>query len=268
MICADYHIHTKFCNHAEESIFQYINQAIKCGLKEILFLDHLTLFEQDFKNSMTIKEVPLYLYAVRNAAEQFKDKIKVKCGLETDYHPNFFHKTQEICSKFDFDMIGASVHFVDNYNIVSRSRQKTYSHIKDVDIISGYFEAMSQMIQYDFFDTICHFDVIFKFPKTLNTSETEIISSQIDNILDIVAQKQIAIEINTSGYTHNINRQYPAEEILKKCITKQIPFTVGSDAHSPLQIARNFECTKKLLTNLHLNKIYGYEKRKPYEIHI
>lgn len=217
---------------------------------------------------MTIKEVPLYLYAVKNAAEQFKDKIKVKCGLETDYHPDFFEKTQQICSKFDFDMIGASVHFVNNYNIVSRSKQNTYSHINHMKIVSAYFDCMLEMLKYNFFDTICHFDVIFKFHKELNNNEKEVIYGKIDKILDIVAQKKISIEINTSGYSHKIKRQYPAKEIIQKCVQKNISLTTGSDAHSPTQISRNFESAEKLLKSINQNKIYGYKKRKKYEIPI
>ena len=41
----DYHLHTPLCNHAQGELGAYILQAIKLGLKEICFLDHLTISE-------------------------------------------------------------------------------------------------------------------------------------------------------------------------------------------------------------------------------
>ncbi|MGM0417767.1 MAG: histidinol-phosphatase [Thermodesulfobacteriota bacterium] len=266
MIKSDYHIHTSFCNHAYESIESFIKKAADKGLNEILFLDHLTLFEKDFKNSMTVKEVPLYFYKVKKAAEKFKNLITVKCGLEVDFHPDYFDETEKICSKYDFDMIGASVHFVKGYNIASRSKAKDYSHMKLYELSIEYFDLIDKMLEYNFYDTICHLDIIFKFRKFIDEKTYRYTYSRVEEILNKIASKNISVEINTGGYSHIIKRQYPCREILKKCFKKNISITPGSDAHEPEQVGRDFDKAYKLLKELGINKIASYSRRTKHEV--
>ncbi|PIE75325.1 MAG: hypothetical protein CSA18_00475 [Deltaproteobacteria bacterium] len=266
MIKIDCHIHTIFCKHAEKSIHSYIEHAIKNGLKKILFLEHLTLSEKNFKNSMTINEVPLYFYAVKNASEKYKNIIDIKCGIEADFHEDFFNETQKICEKFDFDMIGGSVHFIKNFNIASRKTRKDYADIPQYELVLEYFRTVKKMVEYGFIDTVCHFDLIFKFGISENLYIDEKINSCINSIIDIIAEKKISMEINTSGFTHPVKRQYPSFDIIKKCKEKKIGFTIGSDAHSPEQTGRYFKGIKKILGLLNEKNLVEYKKREKYEI--
>lgn len=265
MINSDYHIHTSFCNHASGSMEEFALQAVKMNFKEILFLDHLTLFEENFKNSMTIKEVPLYLYSIKRLEEKFKDKISIKCGLEVDFHPDFFSETEEICNKFDFDMIGASVHFVNGFNIASRKAQKSYSHIAKKDLIEAYFNAMDQMLDYNFFDSICHFDLIFKFFKNKDLKIFNDFKIKITSILEKIAEKNLCMEINTGGFSHPLKRQYPDVFILEQCLKMGIKTIPGSDAHKPEQIGRNFNDAEEILKRAGFSKITRFKKREYYE---
>ncbi|MCB9494226.1 MAG: histidinol-phosphatase [Desulfobacteraceae bacterium] len=264
MIKTDYHIHTKFCNHAKGSIEAYIEKSVQNGISEILFLDHLTLFEKDFKNSMTLREVPLYFYTIKNLKKKFKDKIIVKCGLETDYHPDYFGETEKICEKFDFDMIGASVHFVNGFNIASRSKRHEYEHIDHNELIDRYFENIENMLEYDFFDTVCHFDLIYKFIE--NPVIENKTSKTIDRLLDKMKEKNKSMEVNTSGFYTPLKRQYPSEKILEKCLEKKIDITIGSDSHLPEEVGRHFSEVFKILKKLNFKSTSGYEKRTRYEI--
>ena len=85
----DYHIHTRLCNHAHGAMADYAKQAISLGLREICFLDHLTLGQRGKKSSMAVNEVGLYYQAAQYIKQRFCDRIQVKVGLETDYDPQF-----------------------------------------------------------------------------------------------------------------------------------------------------------------------------------
>lgn len=263
----DYHIHTQYCNHARASIEDYVKESIKKGFLEILFLDHLTLCEQDFKNSMTPKEVPLYFYSIKNAAKRYKDKITVKCGLEVDFHPDFFSQTKKICEKFDFDMIGASVHFTKGFNIVSRRSLKDYKDIPHEEIFDAYLTNLEKMLEFNFFDTLCHIDVISKFDKQINMKNRSILK-RIQKIIDKIAQKNLCVEVNTSGFNHPVKRQYPDIEILKLCHKKEICIVPSSDAHSPKEIGRDFDKALLVIKEAGFNKITRFSKREKYEIEI
>ena len=60
----DYHIHTRLCNHAKGTMEEYIQSAVAKGLREICFLDHLTLTKAGRTLSMAPDEVPLYFQSV------------------------------------------------------------------------------------------------------------------------------------------------------------------------------------------------------------
>lgn len=243
----DYHIHTRFCNHASGSMKDFIESAINKELNEISFLDHLTLFEKDFKNSMTDKEVGLYLYSIKKLALEYKYKISIKSGLEVDYHPDFFKTSEKIISKYDFDLIGASVHFVEGFNIASRRCQKDYNHIPHNELAKKYFNALYDMLEYDFFDMICHFDLINKFKPDLNFEKDKKIRAKIEKILNRIKDKKKIVEINTSGFLHPLSRQYPDKWIIKECIKLEIPLVFSSDSHSPDELGRSFDKIKNIL---------------------
>src|SRR6056297_1269573 len=115
----DYHVHTLLCNHATGPMEKYIDSAIKKGLSEICFLDHLTLNKQGRSQSMSPMAVPVYYYAVRRLQAGCRGIINVKVGLEVDFCPELDKEAMSIVSRFDFDMIGGSVHFIGERNIVS-----------------------------------------------------------------------------------------------------------------------------------------------------
>ncbi|MDY0132016.1 MAG: hypothetical protein RBR53_05035 [Desulforegulaceae bacterium] len=131
MIKTNYHIDTKFCNHAKGSIESFGLRPRDEKLLKTLFLDLLALFEKDFKNSTTIQKVFVYLYTIKKPGQKYKDKLIVKCDLETDFHPDYFNHTENICSIFDFDMIGSFVHFdliykfYENPSITNKTKEKT-----------------------------------------------------------------------------------------------------------------------------------------------
>ncbi len=77
----DYHVHTSLCNHAEGGMEAYIRKAVDIGLKDICFLDHLTMQPAADNFSMAPGEVPFYFQALQRFKQQYKGTINVKIGL-------------------------------------------------------------------------------------------------------------------------------------------------------------------------------------------
>ncbi len=96
----DYHIHTKLCNHARGMMGAYIKSAIEKNLKEICFLDHLTISEPGNRLSMMPGEVPFYFQAVQNLKNNFSGVISIKTGLEVDFSPENKDFVDEIIDTF------------------------------------------------------------------------------------------------------------------------------------------------------------------------
>ena len=92
----DYHLHTLFCNHATGGMERYIQSAVNLGLREICFLDHLTIRKAKAALSMTPEEVPYYFHAVQVLKQKYRNKISVKAGLELDFNPEYIVFIQDI----------------------------------------------------------------------------------------------------------------------------------------------------------------------------
>ncbi len=260
----DYHIHTLLCNHAKEGMDKYIKKAISLNLKEICFLDHLTFSDSGKALSMNTKEVPMYFYAVKYFADKYKKKIKIKAGLEIDFNIKHVNLIEKIVNTYNFDVIGSSVHFLDGINIVSRKYAKSACKF-DVDTLYyKYYHQLEKMLSFDYFDLICHFDVVKKFNQYPSIS----FKKQINNILEKVALKNIALEVNTSGIHHPVSSIYPDIEIIKECKKKKIWLCIGSDAHHPKIVGQNFDLAKKLIQSAGYSHICGFKNRKKYKIPI
>jgi len=260
----DYHIHTTLCNHAEGTMDEYIRHAIDKGLREICFLDHLTLNEMGRGLSMGPDDVPLYYYAARRLGEAHRGEIDIKVGLEIDFTPEYAGAICNIVDRFAFDAIGGSIHFVDEKNIVSSRAAKADPFVRDTAFYDRYLELLDLMLDYDCFDIICHVDVIKKFGEQPPGWFYE----KMDAILAKIRYKGRVMELNTSGLTHPANAVYPDPGILNACARHQIPVTIASDAHRPTEVGRNFDQAIELLQSAGYRHVTGFDRRIPYEIPI
>lgn len=260
----DYHLHTLFCNHAVGGMEQYIQSAIDLGLREVCFLDHLTIQETETGLSMTPEEIPYYFQAVQVLKQKYRDKISVKAGLEIDFNPAYIDFFQDIIRPFAFDVIATSLHFPGGLDIVTHHSEWRYGK-KDIDdVYELYFDHLKKMLDYCYFDVICHIDLIKKFGRKPSGPVEE----KIDKILSIIKRNNVTVEVNTSGYNHPVGEIYPSPDILAKCREQEISITLGSDAHHPAEIGQHYDKAFPLLLSSGYRCLATFTKRKRSEIFI
>lgn len=260
----DYHIHTMLCNHAKGGMESYVKEAVSAGFKEICFLDHLTLGEPGNSLSMALLEVPFYFQAVSSIRNRYKELISIRAGLEIDFNPDYVDLFYKITDSFSFDVIGASLHFPAGIDVVSRKSGWSNGE-KDTDMIYGlYMEHLDKMLDYDYFDVICHFDLVKKFGRRpLGDFDRD-----LDHIIKKIAGKNIALEVNTSGYDYPVKEAFPSLDILKKCRQAGVKITIGSDAHDPESIGRHYDRALSLIRSAGYEYVCVFEDRKRFEIPI
>ena len=258
----DYHIHTKRCNHASGEMKEYVVKAIKQNLKEICFLDHLTL-RNGINLSMLPSELPNYISEVYSLQKEFKDKITIKLGLEVDYNSKKIDLIKEIISKYHFDAIGSSVHFVGDINVVISSFKKDNPDLNYIEICEQYIKEINNMLDEDYFDIVCHLDIIKK-----NIPKIEFFEKEFEKILDKIKRKNFTLEYNTSGYAKFFKDAYPSSNLLKKVFEKEIDITIGSDAHAPNQVGRHYDIALKNLKKIGFSSITTFTNHKKKAVKI
>jgi len=258
----DYHVHTSLCNHADGAMDDYIRNAIAAGLSEICFLDHLTLHERGQRLSMTPDMVPLYYQTVRTLGQYYKKDIHVKAGLEVDFDPQNARAVQIIIDPLDFDVIGGSVHFLDQINMVSRKDTEARENEAIDKLCDLYIDRLYQMIETMDLDIVCHLDVFKKFGRRPNGA----FETKFDAVLSAIRARNLTVELNTSGLSHKGEEFYPSPGLIKKCHERNIPMTLGSDAHQPDQVGRHFDQALDLLTATGFRHVSAFTRRRRYDL--
>lgn len=260
----DYHIHTKLCNHARGVMSAYVKRAFEKGLQEICFLDHLTLSEPGNRLSMTPGEVPFYFQAVQNLKKSFNGMISVKAGLEVDFSPENTDLVEQIIETFSFDVIGSSIHFPGNIDIVNSKSDWKQGRFDTDDVYELYFSQFKKMLEYDYFDVICHLDL----PKKFGRKPVKTFNKELDQIITLIKDKDLTVELNTGGYNHPVSEAYPAPGIIKKCHEAGVSMTLGSDAHYPDDVGRHFNRAIPLLRSAGYKHLASFTGRQRIDIPI
>jgi len=106
----DYHIHTTYSD-GKSMPEAYIEAALKLGMREIGFSDHLNPAGGPPEWCMPHDRLPQYAEHILNLKREHRD-IAVRLGLEIDYLPGTEEITDRIINSFPFDYIIGSVHYL------------------------------------------------------------------------------------------------------------------------------------------------------------
>ncbi|MBN1897577.1 MAG: histidinol-phosphatase [Spirochaetes bacterium] len=259
----DYHLHTNLCGHAAGQIKDYVHQAEKLGLNEIGFADHFPMvYQPEFsvtlpQLTMTESDIESYLQMIAS----LKSQVRIKKGFEIDYYEKdnlFFKKYNNLYHRLDF--ILGSVHFFDEVAFDQKEFKDERDKIGLGQVWKHYFQEMENMIKKhsSMIDVISHFDLPKKFKDPL----PEDLTNLLDQILDLIKEREMVLEINTSGLFKPVNEFYPSLDIIKKAHQKGIEFTAGSDAHAPDQVARGFDVLGGVLEKVGIKRLIMFTGHK------
>jgi histidinol-phosphatase (PHP family) len=254
----DLHNHTPLCNHAEGTINEYIQSAIKSYTKVFGFSDHAPM-DFDPKYRMKFEDMKGYEKEVLNAKEQFKNEIEVLLGYEVDYLKGHIDKR---VLNADVDYLIGSVHFIEGWGFDNPEFIGKWDE-QDIDEIwQKYFDTIEEMANTKLFDIVGHLDLIkvFKFMPKGN-----IVKMAFKALLAIQASGMV-LELNVAGYRKKVKEPYPSRELLEVAFTLNIPITFSSDAHKPEQIALFNEEIVGIARSVGYTKCSYFIKRQRREI--
>lgn len=264
MYKADSHIHSNFSGDSMEKIENIIERAIKLKMDEITITDHLDL---DFPKEVNIFELDFdkYINTLKKIKKEYKNKIKVKIGIELGLQPHLKNDYEKVFNCKDIDFIIGSSHCVLGMDVADKSFFQKYSKNEAHRL---YFEEVLKNI--DIFPNISvygHLDFINRYGGSVYEDykkiDFEFHKEIIDKILKKLIERKIGIEINTSALRYGLRDFHPCRNILKryKELGGEI-ITIGSDAHRALDIMRDFEKAKEVLKDIGFKKFCVFEKKE------
>lgn len=230
-----FHCHTYRCGHATGTDEEYVLAAIDSGIEELWFTDHAPIpgISQEGIR-MEFSELDEYISSINKLKEKYKDKIKIKIGLECEYSPE----------KNDY-----LFNYIRNKGIEELILGQHGTIIKDKFIWSGdmsnreakemidtYFDNVLLAIDSGLFKYFAHPDLILNctgyFDDYIKQRFIELIHKAIEN--------NVILEINAQGVKNNKCNNptyYPCAEFWKIVKGyKNAKVYIGADAHEPQRL--------------------------------
>lgn len=240
----DHHVHTSLCRHATGTMEEYVLAGIDCGLEGIVFLEHLETGVNYFETTW-LEEDDFAEYHRQGKVLQGKygGLINIGLGVEVGYNPARVEEIKAALARNSWDRVGISYHFLEiegrHYNLLSRKQEniKAFKRVGVDNALSRYFAGLSAAIEELPGTALCHLDAALRHLPDIVFSEKHL--SQIDAVLIALAEKDMALEVNTSGFPLR-NEPFPGVTIINRARELGIRLEAGSDAHRPEDVGRFF----------------------------
>lgn len=263
---ADCHMHTSFSTDSKACPEEMIERAIALGMKEICITDH---YDMDYpRNPRTGEEefqldTPAYQAKIRELQERYRDRIQIRFGVELGLQAHLKKQMEEYVRRWPFDFVIGSMHLLngkDPYDCES------FQDMEDREMYRSYFRATSENLRaFHEFQTLGHLDYVVRYGKSKGAEyRCGEYRDEIDEILKLLVEYQIALEVNTGGLKYGLGFPNPHPEIIRRY--RELGgemVTVGSDAHEPRHIGFDFEKAAELLKEAGFQYYTQFTERKP-----
>jgi histidinol-phosphatase (PHP family) len=254
----DYHIHTALCGHASGTVDELVESAVQKGFAQVGIADHSPLLFAEVPGlAMSAAELPAYVDEVLEAKERYRGRIEVRLGIEADYHLPTQQERTAMLSEYPFDYIIGSVHVLGDWIFDSPVEVHRYDEIDLDDFYREYFAELAAMVRTGFYDIVGHPDLAKKFDKR----PTIDLSPLYSEVLHAMKENGTCYEVNTAGLRWPAGELYPEGPFVHMAAELGVPVTLGSDAHSPEDIGRDFDKALDLLKEAGYHSVATFEGR-------
>ncbi len=254
----DYHIHSLFSD-GRAAPEDYLIPALKAGLNEIGFSEHLTLFVEDTGWSMNDKKAGIYLKHMKGFVEKTQE-ITVRTGLEVDFLQGREKEIHSFLKNIDIDYAIGSVHYLGETTV---DNGPEFYNGKNIDrLYEDYFEQVIAAAASGLFDIIAHCDLIriYGFRPSFD------LEPWYRKLAESFKMHDVALEINTNGRNRPIADFYPDRKYVSIFREEGVPVCVNSDAHMPSRVAQYFDEAYDLLRNAGYTEMAVFRNRERYMI--
>ncbi len=259
LLFSDYHTHPqghRVQRYTQELLQPWADSARKLGLIDIAFTDH-----DRYHAGIDFDEI-----------DQLRERnpdLRIRAGIELDNDPihsaagrNWIEKHWD---KLDFVL--GSVHFLDRPDQMFDSVPDGAAQFegRDIDAVyADYFRRVREIAATGLVDCLAHLDLIKIHGHRLSGE----IGSLINETLDLIRARNLAIELSTAGWRKPVNELYPSDSIIVLAMNKNISFTTASDAHSHAQLGDKFPILAQRMATLGIQQVCVFEKHNRTQLRL
>jgi histidinol-phosphatase (PHP family) len=250
---SDYHTHPqghRVRRYTPALLQPWADSARKFGLTDIAFTDH-----DRYHAGIDFDEI--------DRLRERNPDLRIRAGIELDNDPIHSAAGRKWIEKHwdKLDFVLGSVHFLNRddqmFDSVPDGAQQFEG--QDVDALyADYLRRVRQMAATGLIDCLAHLDLI----KIHGHRPRAEIGAIVNETLDFIRARNLAIELSTAGWRKPVSELYPGDRIIELAIEKQIPFTIASDAHSHAQLGHNYPRLAEKMATFGVRQISIFENHR------
>lgn len=222
---ANYHTHTWRCNHAKGLEKEYIENAIKSGLKVLGFSDHTPyIYRNNYisKDKMLPSQLEDYVDTILSLRDEYKDDIDIRLGLEVEYYPLLWEDLLHLIEPYPIEYMLLGQHYLDNeFDNPKYCGKETNSLLR----LKKYCQQCIEALNTGKF-------LYFAHPDLINYSgDIDTYIYEMTMLCRYCKENGVPLELNFLGIRKD--RKYPNLLFWKIASHEGNKIVYGSDAHSP-----------------------------------
>ena len=255
-IDSDMHSHV-----SRSSALQMVQSAQQKGVRILGLSEHVFQMQETRLALQHLNlEGPLlsfndYIDGVRRASSQ--SNIDVRLGLEVDFIPEKNEQIQAFLQGYSWDFLIGSVHQV---NEIQFEANYKWNREEGEALWLHYFELIRNAVTSGYFSVISHpVRMRAKNPYLPSTFDEE-----LEHLASDATYHDVALEMNGYDILHYFSL---VRRLAKACLLQHTPISVGSDAHSPVEIMQAHQQTEHMLHETGITKIRLWKQMQIEEYH-
>jgi len=261
----DLHTHHERCGHAVGSMENYIESAIAEGIRILGISDHSPYFfaEEDHPFpglAMARSEFSKYVEEAVRLKKKYENRIELLIGVESDIYKEHIDLYGQVYDGFPLDYIIGSIHFTSPHSIMRALDWRVATEEERESEFKRYVELFQLSVQSKWVNIIGHMDRVNRGYASFQQR----LAPYIDPTLKMMAERGVAMEVNTSGYRNASQEWYPSLDVIERARYYGVEITFGSDAHHPNRIGDGWEKVRETLSHIGYKQWVIFRRRKPF----
>ncbi len=259
MIDYCYHTHTFRCGHADGTDEEYVQCALKAGMKTLGFSDHIFLpgIHEPFSRG-DYGLLNDYVSSIRSLQAKYASQITIHLGFESEYFPAFDSYYRQLLNDktIDYLILGHHFRFENNATTFYYGMSKTPAQIHE------YADGVVRGMETGLFKYVAHPDLFMAgYRGGPLDPDIQAVTRQI---CEASKRLDIPLEINLGamrfrGLFHDgyeLRYLYPYEPFWVVAGEIGCKVIIGVDAHHPPELqGTEYLYAEELITKFHLNVI-------------
>jgi len=261
----DAHVHSAASPDSEADPIEVI-AALKSKGLGVTFTEHVDFVTPITGRDMTATDVPKTKWGVDficdldmyPAGYRHLRSDTALLGLEIGLTAAYLELNTQVAGN-DYDFILGSIHYVDGVDLYYDAPK-----MEPESFLRRYLTYAMEMVEISgFFDSFSHIDYITRYDERIDSIfYYNNCPKEFDALLKALADRDLAIEINTARFGHEIavRQLLPIYKRFGELGGKYV--TIGSDAHDLAGLGRHHGKAVDMATQAGLTPVYFKERKR------